>query len=71
MLKNHLKQVTRLKQILAASVKDCLEKEIINSIFKWLKNSRMLFIKKETLISKLGLSIKMDRSSVTVQILLF
>ena len=71
MLKNHLKQVTRLKQILAASVKDCLEKEIINSIFKLLKNSRMLFIKKETLISKLGLSIKMDRLSVTVQILLF
>mgnify|MGYP007068604318 FL=1 len=71
MLKNHLKQATRLKQIQAASVKDCLEKEIINSIFKWLKNSRMLFIKKETLISKLGLSIKMDRLSVTVQILLF
>lgn len=69
MPKNHLKQVTRLKQILAASVKDCLEKEIINSIFKLLKNSRMLFIKKETLISKLGLSIKMDRSSATVQIL--
>lgn len=68
MPKNHLKQVTRLKQILAASVKDCLEKEIINSIFKLLKNSRMLFIKKETLISKLGLSIKMDRSSATVQI---
>ena len=71
MPKNHLKQVTRLKQIQAASVKDCLEKEIINSIFKLLKNSRMLFIKKETLISKLGLSIKMDRLSVTVQILLF
>ena len=71
MLKNHLKQVTRLKQILAASVKDYLEKEIINSIFKLLKNSRMLSIKKETLISKLGLSIKMDRLSVTVQILLF
>ena len=71
MPKNHLKQVTRLKQIQAASVKDCLDKEIINSIFKLLKNSRMLFIKKETLISKLGLSIKMDRSSVTVQILLF